>query len=162
MKRLLLLAIAVVALTGSSARRDAYIISTGDNLTYKAGSSLDEFEVMRKRISGRYLWTRRDGREYVIRDEATIRRVEAFFAPVEALAPEQKAVGREEAKLDKEADRLSDKDHLSPAEETRLSQLRERLRAISQRERELDDKEEELERQAERALTAKPAAANRR
>lgn len=173
MKRLLLLAIAVVTLTGSSARHDAYIISTGDNLTFKAGSSLDEFEAMRKRISGRYMWVRRDGREYVIRDETAIRRVEAFFAPVEALAPEQKAVGREEEQLDREADRLSDKDHLSPAEETRLNELHERLRAVSQRVRELDEKEEKLEREAERALwtevdsaieagTAKPSAATRR
>lgn len=105
MKRLLLLAIAVVTLTGSSARHDAYIISAGDNQRYKAGSSLDEFEAMRKRISGRYMWVRRDGREYVIRDETTIRRVETFFAPVEALAPEQKAMGREEEQLDREAER---------------------------------------------------------
>lgn len=173
MKRLLILAAAVFALIGSDARRDAYIISIGDNLTYKAASSLDQLEATRKRITGRYVWVQRGGAEYVIRDEPTIGRLEAFFAPVEALAPEQKAVGREEAKLDHEADRLSDKERLSPAEKTRLKELRERLRAVSQRERELDNKEEELERVAERAFwaeidsaiaagTAKPTAAIRR
>jgi chromosome segregation ATPase len=173
MKRLLLLAVTVVALMGSGARHDAYIISSGDNLTYRAGSNLDEFEAMRTRITGRYVWVRRDGREYVIRDERTINRLQTFFAPVEALAPEQKAIGREEAKLDREADRLSDKDRLSAAEETRLRELRERLRTVSRRERELDRKEEELEREAERAFwtevdaaidtgTAKPTAATRR
>jgi predicted RNase H-like nuclease (RuvC/YqgF family) len=173
MKRLLLLAVAVVALMGSSARPDAYIISTGDNLTYKAASSIDQLQATRKRLTGRYMWVRRGGLEYVIRDEATIARVEAFFARVDALGPEQEAVSREEAKLDHEADRLSDKDRLSPAEETRLRELHERLRVMSQRERELDRKDEELEREAERALwtevdsaigdgTAKPTAATRR
>lgn len=173
MKRLVLLAVAAAMLMGSSARHDAYIISVGDNLTYRSASSLDEFEAMRKRITGRYMWVRRGGQEYVIRDEATIVRIEALFASVDALRPEQKTVSEEEVKLDREADRLSDKDHLSQAEETRLSELRDRLHAISQRERELDRKEEELERVAERALwkdvdaaikagTAKPTAATRR
>ena len=162
MKRLVLLAVAAAMLMGSSARRDAYIISAGDNLTYRSASSLDEFEVMQKRITGRYMWVRRGGQEYVIRDEATIARIEGLFASVDALRPEQKTVSDEERKLDREADELSDQDHLSRAEETRLSELRDRLRAISQRERELDRKEDELERVAERAFVEGSRCRDRR
>jgi len=173
MKRLVLLAVAAVTLMASDARRDAYIISTGDNVTYRAAFSLEQMQAVRKRITGRYIWVQRGRQEYVIRDEATIRRVETFFAPVDALAPEQEAVGREERTLDHEADRLSDKDSLSAVEKTRLRELRDRLRVVSQRERALDNKEEELEREAERSLwaeidsaidagTAKPTSALRR
>ena len=173
MKRLVLLAIAAVSVMASDARRDAYIISKGDNVTYRAAFSVEQLQAVRKRITGRYMWVQRGGVEYVIRDEATIRRVEALFAPVDALAPEHEAVSREESTLDRETDRLSDKDHLSSGEKTRLRELRDRLRAVSRQERELDRKQDELEDEAERALwvevdaaidagIAKPTAALRR
>ncbi|HJW96113.1 MAG TPA: hypothetical protein VJ901_21070 [Thermoanaerobaculia bacterium] len=173
MKRLVLLTIAAVSLMGSSARRDAYIISSGDNNTYQAASSLDELQSVRKRVTGRYIWVRRDGREYVIRDEATMARVKTLFAPLSALHPEQKAISREEVRLDREADRLSDKEHLTSAERQRLRDLREQLRDVERREKALDDKEEALERDLERTFwdemdsairggVAKPTAATRR
>src|ERR1044072_9101032 len=158
-KRRMLLAVVAVALMGSSAARDAYVLSTGDNNTFRAASSLDEFQVVQKQLSGRYLWVRRDGRQYVLRDEATIGRVNRLFAPIDLLRPQLHAVGREEAKLDRETDRLSDKDRTSPAERERLAELRGQLRAIERREKELDDRQEELERVAERALWAEIDAA---
>jgi hypothetical protein len=154
MKRLMLLMVAAVALMGSSARHDAYIISTGDNNTYGASSSIDELQSVRTRVTGRYVWVRRGGHEYVIRDERAIGRMETLFSPLKALGPEQEAAGREEAKLDREADRLSDKDSLSSDERTRLRDLRERLRDVSEREKELDAKEDALERATERAFWA--------
>jgi hypothetical protein len=172
MKRVLLL-VAAVALMGSSARKDAYIISAGDNITYNADSSVDNLQSIRKRMSGRYIWVRRGGQEYVIRDEATIGRVETLFAPMAALAPEQAEVGRGEARLDRATDRLEDKGHLAPEEKQRLRELREQQHTVRQRERELDEREEALERVAERAFwneidsairagTAKPIAATQR
>ena len=161
MKRLILLTLAVVALMGSSRGRDAYVISGGDNNTYKSDSSLDELLAVRKVLTGRYMWVRRDGREYVIRDEATLERIETFFEPLKALRPEQKAASREEARLDREVDRLEDDDHLSRADRQRLVELRQQLRDASERERELDEKEEALERNAERALWAEVDSAIR-
>jgi predicted RNase H-like nuclease (RuvC/YqgF family) len=161
MKRLMLLTVAAVALMGSSARRDAYIISTGDDNTFSISSSIDELKSVRTRMNGRYVWVRRDGHEYVIRDEKTIDRVETLFEPSHALAPEQEAISRAEEKLDHEADRLSDKSRLTLDERTRLRELHEQLRDVARREQELDARQEELERVAERAFWAEVDAAIR-
>lgn len=152
MKRLLLLTLAAVTLMGSSRHRDAYVISAGDNNTYKAGSSLDELQSVRKRLTGRYMWVRRDGREYVIRDENTLQQIDTVFEPVRALEPEQRAANREEERLDHLVDRLDDQDHLSRAEREQLKELRAQLREASERENELDQKGEELEEKAEQQL----------
>ena len=150
--RRLLIVMAALSMLASSPRKDAYILSTGDNMTFNAATDLQEFLSLRKRINGRYIWVRRGGREYVIRDETTILRAEALFVPEGRLSPEQTALGREESKLDKEADRLEDKDSLTAAEERRLDELRARLRVVEERQNELDEKQEELERQEERAF----------
>src|SRR5258708_6074450 len=152
MRRLVII-FAALSMLASGSRKDAYIISTGDNMTYNAGTNLDEFQSARKRVTGRYVWVRRGGREYVIRDETTILRAEGLVSPGMALAPQQAEISREESRLDREADRLEDKDErLKPAEEKRLAELRDRLRVIERREKELDEKQEELEREAERAF----------
>lgn len=153
MKRMMMIA-AAAAMLASSARKDGYIIATGHNMTFNMGTSIDAFNGVSKRFGdGPYLWVRRDGREYLITDETTVLRAEALFEPEARLSPEQSAIGREEARLDKEADHLEDRDErLTAAEHKRLDEIRARLRAIEQREKELDDQQEALEREAERAL----------
>ena len=162
MKRLLLLTLAAVTLMGSRRYRDdAYVISRGDNNVYMAASSMEELQAVRKRLTGRYMWVRRDGREYVIRDENTLQHIDTFFEPVRALEPEQRAANREEERLDRLVDRLDDQDHLSRAEREQLKELRAQLRAASERENELDQKGEELEEKAERKLWVEVDAAIR-
>ncbi len=151
MKRLMLIAAAVMMLAASS-RRDAYIISIRGNTTI-SGANVEQLVAMQKRLNGgRYVWVRRAGREYLITDDTTVSRTQALFADEMALAPEQEAVSREESRLDHEADRLEDKDALTPAEEKRLEELRLQLRAVAKREKQLDQKQEALEREAERGL----------
>jgi hypothetical protein len=149
MKGLMMIAAAVTILA-SPGHKDAYILSTGDNNTFNMGTSIPDFNAQMKRFSGRYIWVRRNGHEYLIRDETTILRAEALFAPEERLSPEQEAIGREERQLDKEADRLEDKDDRTAADERRLEDLHAKLRDVERREKELDEKQEALEREAER------------
>lgn len=144
--RFFILLFATIALFG---HKDSYIISNGDNATLSSGS-VDEIVAVHKRMPAKSIWVRRGGREYVIVDETVRRRAMALFAPQMALEPEQEAVGREEAVLDREADRLSDLDRLTEAQQRRLEELHARLRVVSRREKELDEKEEALEQQAER------------
>jgi len=151
MKRLLLIAVAV-AMLGASSRKDSYIISIGHQTTI-SGTTVEQLVSVTKRLSGRYVWIRRGGREYLITDDTTLARAQALFADATALAPEQEAVGREERRLDREADRLEDKDErLTAAEHERLDELHEQLREVARRERELDEKQEALEREAERGF----------
>jgi hypothetical protein len=151
MKRLMLIA-AAVAMLGASSRKDSYIISIGHQTTI-SGTNVEQLVSITKRFSGRYVWVRRGGREYLITDDTTLSRAQALFAEQLALAPEQEAVGREESRLDREADRLEDKDErLTAAEHQRLDEQHDQLRDVARRERELDRKEEALEREAERGL----------
>jgi hypothetical protein len=166
----MMLIAAAAAMLATGAHKDAYIISTGQNMTFNTGTSINEFTALNRRLgSGPYVWVRRGGREYLITDETTVLRAVALFAPEMRLSPEASALGREEARLDKEADRIEDKDDRTAAEEQRLEELHARLRAIALREKELDENQEALEREAERALwilvdsavragTAKPLA----
>src|SRR5262249_43496551 len=149
MRRVALVAGAVLLLA-SSAPKDGYIVSVGDDNTFNTGTNLNELLAVRKHMTGRYVWVRRDGHEYVIRDETTVRRAEALFASPAALAPEQEALGREESALDREADRLEDAETRTAAEERRLEEIRARKRVVARRERDVDRQEEELERAAER------------
>ena len=151
MKRMMMIAAAVTMLA-SGAHKDAYIIAVDNNTTFNAGTSVEQFMAFRKHNPGRYVWVRRNGREYLIRDETTILRAEALFAPEVRLSPEQAALGREEAQVDKEQDRLEDKENRTAAEDRRLNDLRARERDLARREKELDEKQETLERDAERAF----------
>ena len=150
--RRLLIVIAALTMLASSGHKDAYIVSVGDGVTFNTGTSLDEFLALRKRVSCKCIWVRRAGHEYIIRDETTVLRAEALFAPEAAFGPQQAAISREEAQLDREADRLEDMETRTAAQDRRLEELHARLRVVAQREKEIDDKQEELERAAERAF----------
>ena len=69
------------------------MIVTGksDSLTM-SGSSEDarHVEKLRKSIAGDFIWFERDEKSYVIRDQATIDRARAFWAPQEELGKKQK------------------------------------------------------------------------
>lgn len=156
MRRLLLvvvaLAVAQTMLASSKSRRDGYILApSGDNLTFSGGLDMSYFETLRERYPGKMLWVRRNGREYIIRDETLIMRVHALFAPQAALAPEQEAISREEEALDREEERLEDAAKTAE-NRRRLDEVRAKQAKVAEREQALDEREEELERIAEREL----------
>lgn len=134
-------------------RRDAYALNIfGDTrITISGDTSLDSIHELNQTFSGNYLWVRRAGKEYLIRDAILLDRVRALFTPQRALGPEQAAVAREEAALDHEADDLDDEER-DEKTNTRLSEIHTRQEDISRREAELDQREEALDRQAEAAL----------
>jgi hypothetical protein len=170
MKVLLLITAAVALL--ASAPRDAFVLSSpGSQVTCSTVADLSNFQSLQARFGDDFLWVRRHGKSYVIRDAALLQRTHSFFAGVSALAPAHEAINREEAKIDREeerldeiADRASDSEDrrasaksVPSAEElrevrARLEEVRARQRAVSERERELDQREEVLEREAERNM----------
>ena len=167
-----LLAAGAIALL-ASAPRDAYILSGPESrITFSTGAEIPQLRAMTARFGGDFLWVRRHGNTHVIRDAALVQRARSFFVPVSALAPAQEAVGREEAKLDREEERLEaivdwasdsddrnrsakdDRSRESTLRETeaKLVEVRAKQREVSRRERELDQREEALEREAEQKL----------
>jgi len=150
MKRLLLIALAAAALMSAKPRRDAYIIKIDDNTTI-SGADVDSIVAVAEAFRGKVVWARRNGTEYLVRDEAFLDRARALFAPQLALVPEQTAIGREEEQLDREEERLEDAPRTA-ANERRLDEVRAKQRALAKREQALDEREEQIERAAERAL----------
>jgi hypothetical protein len=105
---------------------------------------------LRRFGDGPYLWVRLGSREWLIRDEALLREAVALWAPIDALRPEQDALGAEEARLDKRIDAIED--GKAKAEPGELARLRERETVVSRRQRELDERSEAMEKVVEAKL----------
>ena len=141
-------------MTGAAWQRgDAYMLHAGKtNVTMTSSRvSIRSVVALQKRLGdGRYLWTRIDGREYLIRDEAFLREAVALWAPIDALKPEQRELDAEEERLDDRIDAIEDGD--AKAEPGELERLRERDHVVTRRQRELDQREEALEKVIEAKL----------
>ena len=161
-----------------SQSRDSYVLSRGHSMS--ANGSIEELEVLRKLYAGDFLWARRSGAAYVIRDPRLLEEAAGLFDGLRALEPEQAALerrqeqlGREEERLDLEQEWLEiDSDRLSDDEaevsagvgpypaieeqqrdiEARQGELEARQRELDAIEQDLDRRGEELEQQAEAAL----------
>lgn len=152
MRRTLLLLAALALTTAAGWRRgDAYILHAGPTDVTMMSVSVDDLMKLRDRLGhGSYLWVRLAGREWMIRDEATLRQATALWAPVEALKPEEREVNAEERRLDKRIDAIED--GKATAEPGELARLRERYRTVERRQRELDQRSEALEKVSEAKL----------
>jgi DNA repair exonuclease SbcCD ATPase subunit len=162
----------------SDRAQDAYVLSRGNHGSTTTSGTLEDLEKARRRLSGEFLWVRRFGKEYVIRDRQTLEEAYRLFAPIRSLDPERAAVAlrqsrieaeqtaleREEERLERESERLGEDP--DPPDETarrrlerRRRELEPRMRALEEREREaeelersIDRREEELEAKAEAEL----------
>jgi len=91
---------------------ERFVIVTGksDSLTM-SGSTQDarHVEKLRKQIPGDFIWFQRDEKSYIIRDQATIDRARAFWAPQEELGKKQEALGKQQEALGKQQEALGKK-----------------------------------------------------
>jgi len=139
----------------NASHRDSYVLHFDRSGTTTMSGSLDDFNAISNKLSGDYLWVRRDGRAYVITDRAKLAESWNYFAPARELDSQQRAVEEESRKLERESDRLEDaRDDraLTHAEQARLADLHAQERDLSRREKALDDREEELDRIGEAKL----------
>lgn len=162
MRRLIL--ILLLALSVSAEQRFSYVYTkdSAGNWTIARGN-VDDIVRLKKRYNGAYVWARVDGREYLIRDAATLDEVRRAAGPLQELEPQQRSIARrikplerQQEKLEDELDELTDRDddeRLTAAEHARIrdlrSQIRElerQLRPLEQEERQIDRREEELDR----------------
>lgn len=156
--RLLAFFLLVSAGVAAYAAHDEYILTIGGEesaVLYTDSLPMHRVEDLRRTYGYNFLWFRRAGVAYVIRDRGFLARVEDLFAPKRALEPEHQLVSRQESDLDRRIDAIEDRDDGKPLDAATAAHLRDlkaQEREVSRRERELDRREEELERQEERQL----------
>ncbi|MDE3138110.1 MAG: M48 family metalloprotease [Acidobacteriota bacterium] len=87
--------------SGDCAGNEAYIVVSGNRTITECGSEEDMVRVnaLRKSIPAPFLWFRKDGRSYVIRDAATVNAAIQAFAGQRDLARQQAELGRQQAEL---------------------------------------------------------------
>ncbi len=89
-----------------------FVIVSGktDSLTM-SGTSEDarHVEKLKKSIQGDFIWFQRDEKSYIIRDQATVDRARAFWAPQEELGKKQEELGKQQEALGKQQEELGER-----------------------------------------------------
>lgn len=137
---------------------DAYVL-TKDYVSYSTNATGDDILNLNDLFGGNYLWVRRAGKEYVIRDSHAIKGANRLFAALDEVEPERAALQQEHSQLEEEesslmneqADtesRLAALDKTSGASaslESQLADLAVRRSALADRASDLEMREEALE-----------------
>jgi beta-lactamase regulating signal transducer with metallopeptidase domain len=92
------------------AQRFVIVSGKSDSLTM-SGTQEDKEQVeeLRKKIQGDFIWFRRDGKSYIIRDQTTIDRAKAFWAPQQELGKKQEELGKQQEALGRQQEELGAK-----------------------------------------------------
>jgi hypothetical protein len=166
MRRLLALLLLAAALTLSarSGSGVSYMFRRGDSQIISGNLPLNGLGALAKRYQGDFLWTRVDGKEYIIRDAATLDaargafvEVDAFHARYHAISEKMRPVEQRHRKLERQIDELgdtlSDDDDLTSAQraemEAKLAKLEAEIKPIEAELRRLEAQEEKLDQQTE-------------
>ncbi len=88
---------------------DFVIFSAGSTTMSGSSDDFDHAKALRSKIKGDFIWFRRDGKSYVIRDAATVIRAKEFFAPQEALGKKQEELGKLQEALGAKQEELGKK-----------------------------------------------------
>jgi beta-lactamase regulating signal transducer with metallopeptidase domain len=89
-----------------------FVIASGknDSLTMSGTTEDGEWvEKLRKTIAGDFIWFEREGKSYIIRDQATVDRAKGFWGPQEELGKKQEALGVQQEALGKQQEELGAK-----------------------------------------------------
>jgi beta-lactamase regulating signal transducer with metallopeptidase domain len=85
---------------------NTYISVSGDSESYGTDHPSEFVEFLQEKISGDFIWFRRDGKSYLIRDPATIKRAKDFFAAVQELDRKQEELGKQQEALGEKQEAL--------------------------------------------------------
>jgi beta-lactamase regulating signal transducer with metallopeptidase domain len=89
-----------------------FVIVSGNSGSLAMSGSTEDAEMvqeLRKTIPGDFIWFERDGKSYIIRDQATIDRARKFWAPQEELGKKQEVLGKQQEVLGKQQEELGAK-----------------------------------------------------
>jgi beta-lactamase regulating signal transducer with metallopeptidase domain len=91
---------------------ERFIIVSGKSDSYTMSGSRQDIrhvERLKKQLPGDFIWFQRDEKSYIIRDQATVDRARAFWAPQEELGKKQEALGKQQEELGKKQEALGKK-----------------------------------------------------
>ncbi|HEX8411401.1 MAG TPA: hypothetical protein VF883_21255 [Thermoanaerobaculia bacterium] len=165
MRKLALLLL--VALSASAADRFhfPYIYKSRGTAHMRSSGNLQQMVNLSKRWSGDFVWLRKDGQGWLIRDAAVLASVRAAFADMHALEPRLRAAEERrhpyeqkmeavEKRMDRISDQLGDDETLTAATrrslETRLRGLEVEFESIERDARGIEREAESLEQEMER------------
>jgi beta-lactamase regulating signal transducer with metallopeptidase domain len=118
-----------------------FVIASGKKRIYVGrhnfsfnSSGDDDIRWLRSKLSGDFIWFERDGKGYVIRDEATIKRALDLFAPMQALDEKQEELGKQQEALGEQQEALGQKMEevkvTVPDMTAELDRVREKLKQL--------------------------------
>ncbi|HXN99689.1 MAG TPA: M56 family metallopeptidase [Candidatus Acidoferrales bacterium] len=85
---------------------NTYISVSGNSESYGTDHPSEFVEFLQEKNPGDFIWFRRDGKSYVIRDAATIKRAKDFFAQVQELDKKQEELGKQQEALGEKQEAL--------------------------------------------------------
>lgn len=85
---------------------DAYVL-TKDYVSYSTNATGDDILNLNQMFGGNYLWVRRGGKQYVIRDAHAIKDANRLFAALDEVEPERVALQQEQSQLEDEESSLN-------------------------------------------------------
>jgi beta-lactamase regulating signal transducer with metallopeptidase domain/peptidoglycan hydrolase CwlO-like protein len=86
-----------------------FVIVSGKTDSVTMSGTTEDAEMvqeLKKTIKGDFIWFERDGKSYIIRDQATIDRARKLWAPEEELGKKQEALGQQQEALGKQQEEL--------------------------------------------------------
>ena len=101
-------------ITGEDDDGQQFVISAGNSSVVVSGNGFSMnsdgesnfVNSLRHNLSGDFIWFIRDGKAYVIRDAATIKRAMEFFAPAQELGRKQEELGKQQEALGEQQEAL--------------------------------------------------------
>ena len=110
-----------------------YISVGRHNFSFNSSGD-DEIHWLRSKLSGDFIWFERDGKYYVIRDEATVKRAMDLFAPMQALDEKQEELSKQQEALGEQQEALGQKMEevkvTVPDMTAELDRVREKLKQL--------------------------------
>ncbi len=91
---------------------DRFVIASGKDDSRTMSGSMEDgerVEELRKTIPGDFIWFSRDGKSYIIRDQAMVDRAKGFWGPQDELGKKQEALGAKQEALGKQQEELGAK-----------------------------------------------------
>jgi len=83
-----------------------YVSVSGDSESFGMDRPSEFVEFLQEKIPGDFIWFRHDGKSYVIRDQATIKRAADFFSQVHAIEQKQEELGKQQEALGEQQEAL--------------------------------------------------------
>jgi len=125
------------ATTRSSHETYAFVSEDSDTLSMSGETSdLDEIREARSRVDGDFLWFRRDGKAYVLRDTATVQRMRALWAgsasreaEMQALSERMEAESRKVEAISLRMEAVASKHHETP----RMREAASKMQALAEK-----------------------------